>query len=107
MGKDFDADDFNIVCNKHAEGHEEEEDDQGSEESDSNTFELGFKLYNHPEYFKITCNTLDFDQDKLKFKPLTSKALFIRKADCSMYQKQEESKEDEKEQENVEPHNQM
>lgn len=27
MGKDFDADDFNIVCNKHAEGHEEEEDD--------------------------------------------------------------------------------
>lgn len=65
MGKDFDENDFNIVCKHQAEGNEEEEDDQGSEDSEASVPELAFKLYNHADYFKITCDALDFDQDKL------------------------------------------
>ena len=58
MGKDFDENDFKISSKQHEEvENEEETEEPGSDESDECLPEPQFKLYNHPEYFKITCET--------------------------------------------------
>lgn len=84
----------------------EEDAESGSNYSTGNPVEPYFTLLNCPDYFKIVCSTLDFDDQALKPKPLNGKTLIIKKEGCLIYEEDASGGVDEDLQ-NVEPHNQF
>lgn len=84
----------------------EEDLETGSNFSDVNPVEPYFTLLNCPDYFKIVCSTLDFDDQQLKPKPLNAKTLYIKKEGCIIYEEAANGGVD-KDMENIEPHNQI